>query len=372
MKVPNTITALIIGVVVTLLSIWYGQNNGLMPVDASAQAPRIDQLFNVMMGLSTGLFLIVQGALLYSLFAFRQRQGDNTDAEPIHGNVPLEILWTAIPSAIVLWLAVYSFDVYKAVDSGGPPPMTQTAQVVPAKTLAMPANAAIAATLPEPATESAQTDAPPGRANQQPQDPATEAVRNQEVPQRREAPETGVVSPSIGPSSQERGKAPEVAINVTGLQYAWIFTYPDSGVVSGELHVPTGQEVKLTISANDVIHAFWVPEFRLKQDAIPGRQTRLRFTPTRIGTYPVICAELCGAYHGAMKTKVIVQTPGEYSAWLQSQVATTPSEQSLAMVPPQERSPAEFLAPYLGQMGLPDQLQSGEDLSAMTQSTPAA
>lgn len=369
MKVPNSIATLIIGILVTLTSIWYGQNNGLLPVAASAQAPQIDQLFNIMLGISTGLFLMVQGALIYSLFAFRHRQGDNTDAEPVHGNVPLEILWTAIPSAIVLWLAVYSFDVYKSVDSGSLPAIAHAA---PSETIAMPANAAIAATLPE-ASESAQTDAPPGNANQQPQDPATEAVRNQAVPQRREAPGTGVVSPSYGPSSQEQGKAPAVAINVTGLQYAWIFTYPDSGVVSGELHVPTGQEVKLTISANDVIHAFWVPEFRLKQDAIPGRQTRLRFTPTRVGTYPVICAELCGAYHGAMKTKVIVQTPAEYSDWLQSQVAATPSNQPLAMVPPQDRSAAAFLAPHLGQMGLPEQLQPEIGTPAgMTQSTPAA
>jgi len=61
------------------------------------------------------------------------------------------------------------------------------------------------------------------------------------------------------------------------MQYAWI-TYPDNGVVSSEMHVPVGREVLVNISANDVIHAFWVPEFRLKQDAIPGRQSEVRFT----------------------------------------------------------------------------------------------
>jgi len=73
--------------------------------------------------------------------------------------------------------------------------------------------------------------------------------------------------------------------------------YPDNGVVSSEMHVPVGREVLVNISANDVIHAFWVPEFRLKQDAIPGRQSEVRFTPKIAGEYPLICAELCGPYH---------------------------------------------------------------------------
>jgi len=65
-----------------------------------------------------------------------------------------------------------------------------------------------------------------------------------------------------------------------------------------EMHVPVGREVLVNISANDVIHAFWVPEFRLKQDAIPGRQSEVQFTPKIAGEYPLICAELCGPYHG--------------------------------------------------------------------------
>ncbi len=114
-EVPNTITTLIAGVAITLASIWYGQNHGLLPAVASAQAPQIDRLFNAMMSISTGLFLIIQGALVVSLFRFRQRKGDNTDAAPVHGNIPLEILWTAIPAGIVLWLAIYSFDVYTSL-----------------------------------------------------------------------------------------------------------------------------------------------------------------------------------------------------------------------------------------------------------------
>jgi cytochrome c oxidase subunit II len=140
----------------------------------------------------------------------------------------------------------------------------------------------------------------------------------------------------------------ELTINVTGLQFAWIFNYPELGVTSGELHVPSGRSVHLQMNANDVIHAFWVPEFRLKQDVIPGQQTELRFIPTKVGNYPVICAELCGSYHGAMKTRVLVQAPEDFDGWIQSQkIAATPEGLSGAVaLQPADLSPDAFLAPY--------------------------
>ena len=73
------------------------------------------------------------------------------------------------------------------------------------------------------------------------------------------------------------------------------------------------------MTANDVIHAFWVPEFRLKQDAIPGVQSEIRFTPKTAGEYPLICAELCGPYHGAMNTKVIVESQQDFDQWIKEQ-----------------------------------------------------
>jgi len=354
-EVPNTITTLIAGVAITLASIWYGQNHGLLPADASAQAPQIDRLFNAMMSISTGLFLIIQGALLVSLFRFRQRKGDNTDAAPVHGNIPLEILWTAIPAGIVLWLAIYSFDVYKAVDSGGLQAMGHMAHAQPQQVAAR-SNAAIAAPLPQMAEKAPQ----PETRNQQQQDaamqdPATARARNDQVPQRREAPGAGVTSPTYGPTSEEQGQSPAIVVNVTGLRYAWLFSYPGSNVTAGELHVPVNQDVELNISANDVIHAFWVPEFRLKQDAIPGRQSRLRFTPSALGEYSVICAELCGPYHGAMKTRVIVQTPEDYQAWLQEQTASIDNGSQTVAFNPVEQSPSEFLAPYVAGMGVQPQ-----------------
>lgn len=360
------------GIVLTLVSIWYGQNHGLLPTAASEEAPLVDGLFNAMMTVSTGLFILVQAVLIIAAFRFRRPKGDTTDAAPVHGNIPLEILWTAIPAIVVLGIAVYSFDVYNQM--GGLDPMGHSMsahahdnkQVAskPNKQMYMP-GAAIAATLDTPpeSIEEGQTR------NQKMSDaarsdPATAAVR-EEIPQRKDAPVLGVTSGRVGPTPENQGQPPELVINVTGLQYAWLFTYPENGVVSSELHVPTGREVLLNITANDVLHAFWVPEFRLKQDAIPGRQNELRFTPNRVGEYPVICAELCGPYHGAMKTKVMVDTPEDYSAWLESQVANADGFAETIAVNAADRPVDQFLAPYLSDVNVDSemlmQLHSGSD-----------
>jgi cytochrome c oxidase subunit II len=288
LKVPSTITTLLIGISIALVSVWVGQHHGLMPAAASEEAVKIDQLFGAMLAISVGLFLLVQGALVYSLFMFRKKPGDETDAEPIEGNIPLEILWTAVPTVLMMWLAVYSFDIYKSVDSGNAIGSNHMAHVHhQSQTVAQSAapGTAIAATLP--------SSGPSGGG---------------ELAQ--------FAMPEAAPSTDKKDP---LVVNVNGLQYAWIFNYPDSGVVAGELHLPLGQPVRLNINAADVIHAFWVPEFRLKQDAIPGQETHMSFVPSKVGDYPLICAELCGAYHGGMRTRVIVQTPEDYQSWVQSQ-----------------------------------------------------
>ncbi|KOP23676.1 cytochrome C oxidase subunit II [Hapalosiphon sp. MRB220] len=350
MKIPSSIWTLLIGILLTLVSLWYGQNHGLLPTQASDEAVLVDGLFNAMMIVSTGIFLIVEGVLIYTAFKYRRRTGDDTDGSPMHGNVPLEILWTAIPAIIVIGISVYSFDVYNEMGGFDPhaihdAPMTPQAMKMP--------GAAIAATL---------TDTPPSdqpNLNQQKsdeamQDPATAAVRNaDQIPQKQDAPGVGSVAPTIGASRENQGQPPELVINVTGLQYAFIFTYPDTGITSGELHVPIGREVELNMTANDVIHAFWVPEFRLKQDVIPGRQTEIRFTPKTEGDYAVICAELCGPYHGAMRTQVIVEKPEAFEKWVQEQqVASAETLNQAVAVNPSELSPAQYLAPYTQDMGI--------------------
>ncbi|MGH2412543.1 MAG: cytochrome c oxidase subunit II, partial [Microcystaceae cyanobacterium] len=149
------------------------------------------------------------------------------------------------------------------------------------------------------------------------------------------------------------GQVPPVVVNVNGIQYAWIFTYPDTGIVAGELHIPVGRPVQLNITAGDVLHAFWLPEFRLKQDAVPGRDAELVFTATRLGEYPIICAELCGAYHGGMKTKLYVQTEEEFNQWVQSNtMAQAENLENTLAVNAATLSEGEFLAPYAEEMGI--------------------
>ena len=107
----------------------------------------------------------------------------------------------------------------------------------------------------------------------------------------------------------------ELVVNVTSQQFAWSFEYPDYGITSAELHLPTGRTVLLRLQSRDVIHSFWVPEFRIKQDAVPGMTTELRITPTEVGSYKVSCAELCGTGHYSMLAPVNVMELDDFEAW---------------------------------------------------------
>jgi cytochrome c oxidase subunit II len=109
-------------------------------------------------------------------------------------------------------------------------------------------------------------------------------------------------------------------VDVLARQFAWQFTYPEQkNLVSSQLRLPLGRSVELHLTAADVIHSFWVPEFGQKQDAVPGQDTKLVITPTKIGTYPVICTELCGLGHALMRTSAIVMTPAAFDAWVKKQ-----------------------------------------------------
>src|SRR3990172_6802993 len=93
-------------------------------------------------------------------------------------------------------------------------------------------------------------------------------------------------------------------IKVTAQQFAFSFEYPELGFVSNELYLPVDKQVVLKMTSRDVIHSFWVPEFRIKQDVVPGRTTEYRITPTLIGDYKVRCAELCGTSHAYMEEAI--------------------------------------------------------------------
>jgi len=105
-------------------------------------------------------------------------------------------------------------------------------------------------------------------------------------------------------------------VHVVGKQWMWKFQHPDGRREINELHVPLGQPVRLNMISQDVIHAVYVPAFRVKHDVLPGRYTSLWFTATQAGEYHLFCAEYCGTQHSLMKGKVVVLEPAEYQAWL--------------------------------------------------------
>lgn len=208
-----------------MLSInWDGQ-------EASTAAPKIDDLLNVMIVLSSFVFSLVMVMLGYALWKFRAKPGDESDGEPIHGNTRLEVAWTVIPTIIVLFGAGYSWSVLSDIEEEAANPMT---------------------------------------------------------------------------------------VDVFSQQYAWSFGYPGKGNVwsQGELHVPLDRQVKFKMHSQDVIHSFWVPEWRIKKDNVPGITTTAIVTPDRLGTYQLICTELCGFGHASMRAKVVVERPADFRKWV--------------------------------------------------------
>ena len=307
MNIPSSIITLLVGIFITLASLWYGQNNGLLPVAASSEAELVDGLFNTMMTIGFGLFLLVEGALIYAAIAFRRKDGDMEDGEHIEGNIPLEIVWTAIPAVVVLGISIYSFDVYSRM--GGLELM----------------NHDMGAMMKAPSVEVAYA-------------PSYDADGNL-------ISEAGL---GIMPGAATEDN-PVLSVEVKGLQYAFIFNYPN-GIVDGELHVPINEPVELNLNAQDVLHAFWLPEFRVKQDMIPGQETKLVITPILEGTYPVVCAELCGPYHGGMRTQLIVHSKEDYAAWVESRVtAMNAGDTTIANLPkaPSDRTEIEYLDTFV-------------------------
>ena len=114
----------------------------------------------------------------------------------------------------------------------------------------------------------------------------------------------------------------ELVVKVVGQQFTWYFEYPEEKVKSSELVLPRDRPVHFRISTNDVIHSFWVPEFRLKSDAVPGITTNVRTTPTRVGRWSVVCTELCGLGHSTMRQTVRVIPARDWSSWLEQQRKT--------------------------------------------------
>ena len=123
----------------------------------------------------------------------------------------------------------------------------------------------------------------------------------------------------------EERDADAMTVNVYSQQFAWTFGYPEDGNKwsEGALHVPVDQQVIFKMNAQDVIHSFWVPEWRIKKDNVPGITTEAVITPDKVGTYQLICTELCGAGHATMRAIVVVEPREDYEkcvAGLESEV----------------------------------------------------
>ena len=286
MQIPSALITLLAGMVLVLAGLWVGNNVSLLPVDASSNAPIYDDLFKVLFSIGTILFLGIVCLLVFSLVRFRRRPGQRGDGQAIEGNLPLEILWTAVPAIVVLFVGIYSYDIYERM--GGMVPLNDHSAHLSAghdhgAMGAMGSGAVVPVSVASTAAEGTAGSGAPR------------------------------VWGGIGPTG---AAADALSVDLTAMQFAFIFHYPDGDITTGELHVPVDRPVELRMKANDVIHAFWVPQFRLKQDVIPGQPTLLTFTATRPGSYPIVCAELCGPYHGGMRSTVVVHEADDFDAWL--------------------------------------------------------
>lgn len=226
LKLTGAAIALTLLISVVMVNIdWLG-------MDGSVEKGPIITLLNVMIVLSALVFAVVLVMMVYAIWKYRAKPGDESDGEPIHGNTRLEIAWTLIPTIIVLFAGGYSWKVLDDIE--------------------------------EPADK-------------------------------------------------------QLTVSVFSQQFAWSFAYPgkEYAFSEGELHVPVDRQIVFKLHALDVIHSFWVPEWRIKKDNVPGITTTAIVTPDKVGTYQLVCTELCGFGHATMRAKVVVEPPGQFKKWVE-------------------------------------------------------
>ncbi len=238
------VVAAALGIVLGLLIPWF-------PPAAAKQAHTIDTLYYVLIIVTVPIFVLVTTVVLASAFSWRMRPGEERlDGPPIHGNTQLEVVWTALPAALIAALVVYAAIVLHDI---------------------------------------------------------------------------GVKQPG------------EITIGVTGQQWEWRFSYPSyhdaqgKPIVALQLYLPINKPVNFRVHSVDVIHTFWVPAFRLQQDAVPGITSSFRATPDRLGSYPIVCTQLCGYGHSTMRTTLHIVTPAAFTTWLAEHGYNGASAQTAAL-----------------------------------------
>lgn len=240
------VIAAAIGIVIGFLIPWF-------PPAAAKQAHTIDTLYYVLIVATVPIFVLVVSVVLFSAWRFRMRPGEERlDGAPIHGNTQLEVIWTALPSALIAALVVYAAIVLHDI---------------------------------------------------------------------------GVKQPN------------EMTIGVTGQQFEWTFSYPgyhdaadhNKPIVTTVLYLPINRPVVFEIHAVDVIHTFYVPAFRLQEDAVPGITTSFRATPDRLGSYPIVCNQLCGYGHSTMRTTLKIISASAFQTFLAEHGYSGSSTQTAAL-----------------------------------------
>jgi cytochrome c oxidase subunit II len=211
------------------------------PAAISTYGPEIDRLFMIILVITGLIFVLVQGTLIYFVLRYRHKPGRT--AYHIHGNTRAEIIWTAVPFVIVVFIAVAS------------------------------------------------------------------------------------MGPWLRIRDVNRFPPAALEVEIAAKQFEWNVTYPgpdgvlgtaDDFVRRNQLHVPVGRVVHVHLAADDVIHSFFLPDLRVKQDAVPGMRIPVWFEATQTGTYMLGCAELCGLGHYRMRGTLTVHDGAAFDRWLES------------------------------------------------------
>jgi cytochrome c oxidase subunit 2 len=242
MKASHRIVGIVIAtavaaalVVFSFVYDWFG------PLIASEDG-QVDSVYRWLLAASIPFFVIIVAIILYCVVEFRADPNDPDDKDglPMHGSTRIEIVWTLIPTVIVIGLGIYAWMVL---------------------------------------------------------------------------------------SNVEAKKPNELRVNVVGQQFVWNFEYPTYGIkTQKELVVPNNRPLHFRMTSADVIHSFYVPGARMKRDIADGFTTNLRFTPTKLGTYPIVCTELCGIGHSTMRSSIRIVSPAQFTAWAATQKKTGASD----------------------------------------------
>ncbi|WP_315791153.1 cytochrome c oxidase subunit II [Fischerella sp. JS2] len=247
---------LIAGYIAVLLVVshWIGQQAySWMPPEATAEAQKVDSLFSFLTSIGAFIILGLVGMMVYSVLFFRAPKNDYSEGHPSRGDIKLEFLWTAAPTLLVLWLAFQGFNIYQQLNILG---LQQVVHL-----------------------------------------------------------HTPLEEPVYAASSDDKPKGAAETIDVFVKQWDWSFRYPNN-FTSNELHLPVNRRTRLNMHAKDVLHSFYVPEFRLQQYIVPGRDIDLVVTPTRTGQYKLKDALFSGTYFALMDADVHIESLEQYNQWL--------------------------------------------------------